>query len=127
MSIRSYLLLVLLTLAAVTGLSQDGLAQSFDGPPDASRITAMVDTLARRLSLTEAVKTQVYNLYMAFATESKKVLQHNHLSLRTRRTLQGLARQRDDEVKKLLTQEQQKEYDKIVAEQREKMRERLRG
>jgi hypothetical protein len=41
------------------------------------------------------------------------------------RKLKGIANERDEAVMKLLTKEQQKEYVKIVAEQRQKMKERF--
>ncbi len=96
--------------------------------PDSSQIVVMVDTLAAKLSLSDSVKSKVNAIYLASFTELKKELEKNPGDFRaTRNVRREITEKREKDVKTLLSDNQKEAFEKIIEEQRSKMRERMRG
>ncbi len=96
--------------------------------PDSSQIVVMVDTLAAKLSFSDSVKSKVNKIYFASFVELKKALVKNRSDFRAmRNTRREITEKREKDVKTLLNDNQKEAFEKIIEEQRNKMRERMRG
>ncbi len=96
--------------------------------PDSSRIVTMVDTLAAKLSLSDSIKNKVNEIYFASFVELKKELDKDPGDFRAmRNTRRQIAEKREKDLKALLNDNQKEAFEKIIEEQRNKMRERMRG
>ena len=96
--------------------------------PDSSQIVVMVDTLASKLSFSDSVKSKVNEIYFASFVELKKELDKNRSDFRAmRNTRREITETREKDVKALLNDNQKEAFEKIIEEQRNKMRERMRG
>ncbi len=96
--------------------------------PDSSQIVVMVDTLASKLSFSDSVKSKVNEIYFASFVELKKELDKNRSDFRAmRNTRREITEKREKDVKALLNDNQKEAFEKIIEEQRNKMRERMRG
>ncbi|MEK7728093.1 MAG: hypothetical protein AAB354_06730 [candidate division KSB1 bacterium] len=94
--------------------------------PDSAQITAIVDTMALKLTLSKEQKEKFGKIYFASFEEAKKAFEQNRGDFQTmRETRTRINEKRDGEVKALLNDEQKKLYDKIIAEQQEQMRKRM--
>ncbi|MDZ7288400.1 MAG: hypothetical protein ONB44_00520 [candidate division KSB1 bacterium] len=117
--------LLVLFLFIETGFAQPPQGR---GMPDSARTAAMVDTLAKRLSLSKVQKEKVSKIYFAAFEEGKKAFEKNQgdwQAMREART--KINEKRDNDVKALLTEEQKKIYDKFLQEQREQWQRRMGG
>lgn len=96
--------------------------------PDSSQIVVMVDTLAAKLSFSDSVKSKVNKIYFASFVELKKALVKNRSDFRAmRNTRREITEKREKDLKTLLNDNQKEAFEKIIEEQRNKMRERMRG
>ncbi|MCI0692065.1 hypothetical protein L0337_08680 [candidate division KSB1 bacterium] len=94
--------------------------------PDSARTAAMVDTLAKKLTLSKEQKEKVGKIYFAAFEENKKAFEKNQGDWQARREARmKINEKRDNEVKALLTEEQKKIYDKFLQEQREQFQRRM--
>ena len=119
-------------LAALFFSANDSFAQPPQGrgfgPPDSSRTAAMVDTLAKKLSLSKEQKEKVGKVYFVAFNEARKAFATNSGDFQAMRdTRMKINEKRDTEVKTLLNDEQKKLYDKFLQEQRERMQQRMGG
>jgi len=88
----------------------------------------MVDTLAAKLSLSDSIKNKVNEIYFASFVELKKELDKDPGDFRAmRNTRRQIAEKREKDVTALLNDNQKGAFEKIIEEQRNKMRERMRG
>lgn len=93
------------------------------GMPDSTQIAAMVDTLAKKLSLTKELKEKVGKIYFAAFAEGRKAFEKNRGDwLAMREARMQIDEKRDAEIKALLNDEQKKLYDKFIQEQRQRRR-----
>ncbi len=96
--------------------------------PDSSQIVVMLDTLASKLSFSNSVKSKVNEIYFASFVELKKELDKNRSDFRAmRNTRREITEKREKDVKALLNDNQKEAFEKIIEEQRNKMREKMRG
>jgi len=96
--------------------------------PDSSQIVVMLDTLASKLSFSNSVKSKVNEIYFASFVELKKELDKNRSDFRAmRNTRREITEKREKDVKALLNDNQKEAFEKIIEEQCNKMRERMRG
>ncbi len=96
--------------------------------PDSSQIVVMVDALAAKLSFSDSVKSKVNEIYFASFVELKKELDKNRGDFRAmRNTRREITEKCEKDVKALLNDNQKETFEKIIEEQRNKMRERMRG
>lgn len=113
----------MLFLLAETGLAQPPQGR---GMFDSTRTAAMVDTLAKKLSLSKDQKEKVGKIYFAAFAEGRKAFEQNQGDFQAMREARlKINEKRDNEVKALLNDEQKKLYDKFLAEQRAQMQRRL--
>lgn len=120
----------LLCLPALFLLVETGFAQPPQGRGmfDSTRTAAMVDTLAKKLTLSKEQKEKVGKIYFAAFEESKKAFEKNQGDWQMMREARmKINEKRDNEVKALLTDEQKKIHDKFLQEQREQMQRRMGG
>lgn len=118
----------LLSLPVLFLLTGTGFAQPPQGRgmPDSARTAAMVDTLAKKLTLSKEQKEKVGKIYFAAFEENKKAFEKNQGDWQARREARmKINEKRDNEVKALLTEEQKKIYDKFLQEQREQFQRRM--
>ncbi len=88
----------------------------------------MVDALAAKLSFSDSVKSKVNEIYFASFVELKKELDKNRSDFRAmRNTRREITEKREKDIKALLNDNQKEAFEKIIEEQRNKMRERMRG
>ena len=96
--------------------------------PDSSQIAAMFDSLALKVSLADSQKSKVRDIYFASFAETRKLMENRSGDFRAMmQKRRNIAEKRDAEIKALLTDEQEKAYDKYIAEERAKMRSRMGG
>jgi len=120
----------LLCLPAIFLLAETGLARPPQGRgrgfPDSTRTAAIVDTLAKKLSLSKEQKEKVGKIYFASFAESRKAFESNSGDFQAmRETRMKINEKRDNDVKALLNDNQKKIYDKILEEQRAQMQRRM--
>lgn len=119
--------LAIMFFSTNTGLAQPPQGRGF-GPPDSTRTTAMVDSLAKKLSLSKEQKDKVRKVYLAAFNETRKAFANNSGDFQAmRETRMKINEKRDADVKALLNDEQKKLYDKFLQEQREQMQRRMGG
>jgi hypothetical protein len=117
-----------LCLPALFLLAEIGFAQPPQGRGmfDSTRTAAMVDTLAKKLSLSKEQKEKIGKIYFAAFAESRKAFEQNQGDFQAmREARRKINEKRDAEVKALLNDEQKKLYDKILEEQRAQMQRRM--
>jgi hypothetical protein len=115
----------MLFLLAETGFAQPPQGR---GMFDSTRTAAMVDTVAKKLTLSKEQKEKVSKIYFAAFEESKKAFEKNQGDWQAMREARmKINEKRDTDVKALLNDEQKKLYDKVLEEQRAQMRGRMGG
>jgi hypothetical protein len=119
----------LLGLPALFLLAETGLAQPQGrgrGFPDSTQTAALVDTLAKKLSLSKEQKEKVGKIYFASFAETRKAFESNSGDFQAMREARmKINEKRDNDVKALLNDEQKKLYDKFLEEQRAQMQRRM--
>jgi len=120
----------LLCLPALFLFAETGFAQPSQGRgrgfPDSTQTAAMVDTLAKKLSLSKEQKEKVGKIYFAAIAESRKAFASNSGDFQAmRETRMKINEKRDNDIKALLNDNQKKIYDKILEEQRAEMQRRM--
>jgi hypothetical protein len=118
----------LLCLPALFLLAETGFAQPPQGRGmfDSTRTAAMVDTLAKKLSLTKELKEKVGKIYFAAFAEGRKAFEQNQGDFQAMREARTkINEKRDTAVKALLNDEQKKLYDKFLEELRAQMQRRM--
>jgi hypothetical protein len=114
----------LLVIFAETGFAQPPRGR---GMLDSTQIAAMVDTMSQKLSLSKEQKEKFGKIYFAAFAEGRKAFEKSQGDFQAiREARRQINEKRDNEVKALLNDEQKKIYDKILQEQQEQMRRRMR-
>ena len=116
-------------LLALLILSTDVLAQPRGrAMPDSSQIAAMFDSLAIKISLADSQKIKVREIFFASFDETRKAFENNRGDFQAMREARNaVTEKRDKGIKALLTDEQEKTYDKYIKEEQERQRSRFRG
>ncbi len=116
----------MLFLLAETGFAQPPQGRGRGMMPDSTRTAAMVDTLAKKLSLSKEQKEKVGKIYFASIAESRKAFESNSGDFQAMREARmKINEKRDNDVKALLNDNQKKLYDKFLEEQRAQMQRRM--
>lgn len=98
------------------------------GMPDSARTAAMVDTLAKKLTLSKEQKEKVSKIYFVAFAEGRKAFEQNQGDWQAmRETRMKINEKRDNDVKALLNDNQKKLYDKFLEEQRQRFQQRMGG
>lgn len=98
------------------------------GMPDSARTVAMLDTLAKKLTLSKEQKEKVSKIYFAAFAEGRKAFEQNQGDWQAmRETRMKINEKRDTDVKALLNDNQKKLYDKFLEEQRQRFQQRMGG
>lgn len=114
------MLVVLLT--AVAGRTQP---QGRSFMPDSARITAMVDELAKEVSLNKEQREKALAIYFAsFADLSKQVEKNRGDFSAMRKIRSEVTEKRNKEIKALLKEDQKEKFDKFLKKQEEEMQKR---
>lgn len=123
-------LLLLLVGASLSFVSRAAFAQPDPRRtiPDSSQIAQMMDSLARRLLLTDSLKTKVSKFYYASFKELSQELDRSAGNFQAgQKAARQIMQTRDQQVKDLLSDRQKKEYDKFLQEQRERFRQQMKA
>lgn len=114
------LLILFVSLFVIGGLS----AQQRQRSTPEERAKRQTETLVERLSLTKEQKEKVYDIYLKSAQAAAKL--DNSDREKMREAMQKSQKERDTEIKAILTEDQQKKYDEVQKEMQERMRNRQR-
>lgn len=96
--------------------------------PDSSQIAQTMDYLAKRLLLTDSLKTKVSQIYHASFKELRQELARNTGNSRAeQKVTRQIMQIRDQQVKDLLNDRQKKGYDKFLQEQRAQFRKQMKA
>lgn len=116
-SFYSALMLVIALFLSTNASTQPSQRQQGPPPiPGDEEITQMVDDLAEKISLTKIQKAKISELYFAHFDDIKKLSGQGGRNLEGREAMENLKINFDREVKTLLTEEQQKLFDKYQRE-----------
>ena len=116
-SIKRFNLMIVLLITAMFFLTSNLSAQQRQGKgsppiPDEAQINKMVDELSTELSLSEGQKTEILALYTDHFAEAKVSM--NSEERPSREEMESLRTEFEDDVKSLLTDEQQDLYEEII-------------
>lgn len=116
-TIKRFNLSIALIISSLFFLTANLSAQHQQGKgprqiPNESRINKMVDNLSAELSLNDGQKTEILALYIDHFDEAKSLM--NNEQRPSREEMESLRAEFEDDVKSLLTEEQQEEFDDFL-------------
>jgi biopolymer transport protein ExbD len=117
---KKVVLFLMVMFAVVTLSAQQGQRST----PE-ERAKRQTETLVEKLGLTKEQKEKVYNIYLKSA-QSMPQRGESVDREKMREQFQKNQKERDEAIKALLTEEQQKKYDEIQKEMQSRMRDRRR-
>ena len=119
----------LLCIVITLGLNSNAAGQpQRRALPDSNQIAVMVDTLAAKLQLSDSVKSKIKTIYIASFADLKKEQDKSRGDFRAmRNSRRDITEKREKDIKTLLNGTQKKAFEKIIEDDRNKMRERMRG
>ena len=110
---------ILLIIATMLFISGNLLAQQQQErnrppkPPSATEVNKMVDELSTNLSLSEAQKQKVSDLFTAHFNEARESMNNNERNV-SREEMEKKRRNFEEQIKSLLNDEQKTEFDKFM-------------
>ncbi|MDR1707078.1 DUF4890 domain-containing protein [Dysgonomonas sp.] len=117
---KKVVLLLMVMFAVVTLSAQQGQRAT----PE-ERAKRQTEALVEKLGLTKEQKEKVYDIYLKSA-QSMPQRGENVDREKMREQFQKTQKERDEAIKALLTEEQQKKYDELQKEMQEQMKNRRR-
>lgn len=118
---KKVVLLLMVMFAAVTISAQQGQRST----PE-ERAKRQTENLAEKLELTKEQKEKVYDIYLKSAQSMSAQRGENTDREKMREQFQKSQKERDEAIKAILTEDQQKKYDELQKEMQGRMRQRNR-
>ena len=112
-------MIISLLLASVSVQAQPGPGRGAPMVPDSAGIAKMTDNLDEAVGFTASQKTEVKNLLVAHFEKVKKQMENpsgNRAEMRSAR--RELRSKLEEDIKKILNDEQRKKYEKYISERR---------
>jgi len=125
--ISSSLLSILVCVFLISNLSQAQPGRQHRPPmlPDSSQIVKMVDELAKAISLSEQQKEQVLKLHFEHFNQAKNMMEKEQKHHEEMRKAHDESREKfEKQIKALLNEKQQAEFDEFLKKHYERREER---